>query len=131
MWHEQVKRKKHPGETNRRKRSYGKEDHRRTPHSNRQCGGWVGAKKGELTGNTGARASKNQVKTPPQPHRHGVGDEKATNTLNRKVTPPTTPLGGEASSQINDNNIQSRAALCVNGVPWSPPGYELSRVWTG
>ena len=77
----------------RRKRRYGKTNHRQNPPAYRRRGGGGETKKGELKENTGAETRKTKVKTPPQATivAGGARQEAKTNT---KWKGGTIPRGG-------------------------------------
>ena len=87
------------GEGARRKRRYGKTNHRQNLPAHRQRGGGGETKKGELKENTGAKARETNIKAPRRlPSWRGGGAQKAkTNTKMERHNPPSRE-GGEVPS---------------------------------
>ena len=108
----------------RRKRRYGKTNHRQNPPAYRRRGGGGETIKGELKENTGAKTRKTKVKTLPQATIvAGGAREKTKPTRNGKVAQPTVPLGGgclaeNAYQKRKQNNVHhegkktKRTVLC-------------------
>ena len=85
----------------RRKRRYGKTDHRQNPPAYRRRDGGGETKKDELKENTGAKTRETKVKTLSQATivAGGGRDKRRKRTRNGKVAQPTVPRGGEVSSR--------------------------------
>ena len=83
----------------RRKRRYGKTNHRQNPPAYRQRGGGGETKKGELKENTGAKTRETKVKTLPQATIMAGGRDKKAKTkheMERRHNPQTREGGGSA-----------------------------------
>ena len=78
----------------RRKRRYGKTNHRQNPRAFRQRGGGGETKKSKLKENTGAKTRKTKVKTLPQATIVAEGrDKRRKPTRNGKVAQPSPARG--------------------------------------
>ena len=94
----------------RRKRRYGKTNHRRNPPAYRRRGGGRETKKGELKYNTGAKTRETKVMTVPQAIIVAGGAQ------------PTVPRGGEVPSRkrISKEKTKQRASQTKDDKTYSP-----------
>ena len=101
------------GEGARRKRRYGKTNHRQNLPAHRQRGGGGETKKGELKENTGANTREAKVKPSRRlPSWRGGRDKRRKPTRNGKVAQPTVPRGGKVPSRkrITKEKTKQRAS---------------------
>ena len=84
----------------RRKRRYGKTDHRQNPPAYRRRDGGGETKKDKLKANTGAKTKETKLKPSRRlPSWRGGRDKRRKPTRNGKVAQPTVPRGGEVPSR--------------------------------